>query len=424
MSRELVALLGDQEMARVYRDSRGRLSLEYADDWRTSDEAHPLSLSMPLTMRRHGHRVVSAFLWGLLPDSSLILDRWAKRFHVSLGEPFGLLSYVGADCAGAVRFTRPEQVEAPSEGKLESSWLDEAAIARRLRELSRDVAAWRLDRDASQLTLAGARPKTALLLERGRFGIPSARVATTHILKPAFGDLDGQAENEHFCLLLARLAGLPTASSQVMLFEDQVAIVVERFDRLRGAGAIARVHQEDLAQALGVPPTNKYENEGGPGARAIVDLLRQHSRHPEEDVTTFVLALAYGFMIAATDAHSKNYSLLMGAGGRVRLAPLYAVASALPHRDPHTLELAMRIGGTYRLRDIAGQQWQKLARELGLDPDEVVAGVTGLARALPDLAGEALDRCRKDGLHHSVLKRLVVAIRERSGAWLRATTNT
>jgi serine/threonine-protein kinase HipA len=32
------------------------------------------------------------------------------------------------------------------------------------------------------------------------------------------------------------------------------------------------------------------------------------------------------WLIGSTDAHAKNYSILIGAGGRVRLAPLYEMA--------------------------------------------------------------------------------------------------
>jgi len=38
-------------------------------------------------------------------------------------------------------------------------------------------------------------------------------------------------------------------------------------------------------------------------------------------------------MIAGADAHGKNYALLIGAQARVRLAPLYDVASVLPDPD-------------------------------------------------------------------------------------------
>src|SRR5262249_44271424 len=49
------------------------------------------------------------------------------------------------------------------------------------------------------------------------------------ILKPPTGEFDGHAENEHVCMQLASALGLITASSEVLRFEDQVAIVIERY---------------------------------------------------------------------------------------------------------------------------------------------------------------------------------------------------
>ena len=62
-----------------------------------------------------------------------------------------------------------------------------------------------------------------------------------------------------------------------------------------------------------MPPTRKYENEGGPGARTIIELLRAHSDRRKEDVSTFVDALVFNGLIAGTDAHAKSYSFLIGA---------------------------------------------------------------------------------------------------------------
>src|SRR5207248_10152473 len=140
----------------------------------------------------------------------------------------------------------------------------------------------------------------------------------------------------------------PAAASSVARFGGETAIVVERYDRVRVGREVVRVHQEDMCQALAELPTRKYENEGGPGTRAIVDLLREHSRRGVEDVATFLGGLAFNWLVAGTDAHAKNYSVLIGAGG-VRLAPLYDVASALPYRGVQLqkLALAMKIGGKY-----------------------------------------------------------------------------
>jgi Uncharacterized protein related to capsule biosynthesis enzymes len=84
---------------------------------------------------------------------------------------------------------------------------------------------------------------------------------------------------------------------------------------------------------------------------------------PGEDVQVFVDAVALNWLIGGTDAHAKNYSILIGAAGRVRLAPFYDVASILPYRDfdPMRAKLAMKLGGKYRLRDISARDWEKLA---------------------------------------------------------------
>jgi serine/threonine-protein kinase HipA len=104
----------------------------------------------------------------------------------------------------------------------------------------------------------------------------------------------------------------------------------------------------DMCQALGLHPTRKYESDGGPGVRRIVELLREQSSSPDEDVQSFLDAIAFNWLIAGTDAHAKNYSLLLGQNGVVRLAPLYDLASILPYPavDMSKVKLAMKIGGT------------------------------------------------------------------------------
>jgi len=417
MTDELVTLLGDEPIGRVRRARRGQLSFVYDDHWRAARNAYPLSLSMPLSAREHSHARIESFLWNLLPDNSLVLERWAKRFHVSARSAFGLIAAVGEDCAGAARFVLPERVrDSNSEGEGVVEWLNESEVAERLRALRQDVSAWRSLADAGQFSLAGAQPKTALLFDGRRWGLPSGRIPTTHILKPGVLDLAGHAENEHFCLALARELGIPAALSQVVRFGSELALVVERYDRVTTASGIRRVHQEDACQALGVPPTNKYENEGGPGARSIISLLREHSRAAADDTGVFMDALIYNWLIGGTDAHAKNYSLLIGAQGKVRLAPLYDVASALPYREMsfQKLKLAMRVGGKYRLCDIGWHEWSKLALELKLEPEQLRAAALRLASELTDRAADLLTRSRDQGLDHPILADLVNGLGRRA----------
>lgn len=417
MTSELLVFLGDHEVGRLIRDARGGLAFAYDEGWRRDPNAYPLSVSMPLARREHAGDVVAAYLWGLLPDNDVILDGWAKRFKVSARNPYALLLNVGEDCPGAVRFVTPERREKMARaGRGRVDWLDERAIAERLRALHRDPSAWRAATDSGQFSLSGAQPKTALFFDGERWGVPSGRLPTTHILKPGAPHLDGHAENEHFCLALAGEADLPVASSRIVRFEDQVAIAVTRYDRLREGDAVVRVHQEDCCQALGVLTVNKYESGGGPGAHAIATVLRERSRNAAEDLETFIGALAFNWLIAGTDAHAKNYSVLIGRGGEIRLAPLYDLASFLPYagHGMRKLKLAMKVGGKYRLHEIGAHAWVKLAVELGRDPEEVRTRVARMCAALPDLAESVQRRTAKDGLTHAVLAALTRSIQDRA----------
>ncbi len=423
MTASLLVFLGDDLVGQLTRDAAGVLTFAYEEVWRADANAYPLSVSMPLARREHAGEIVAAYLWGLLPDNEIILEGWARRFKVSARNPFALLAHVGEDCPGAVRFVTPgRHGKLPREGAGEIHWLDHHAIADRLRALHRDVSAWRAATDSGQFSLGGAQPKTALFFDGKRWGVPSGRVPTTHILKPGSPHLDGHAENEHFCLVLAREAGLPVARSRVLRFEDEVAIVLDRYDRLRDGQAVVRVHQEDCCQALGVLPVNKYENAGGPGAKGIATLLRERSRNAQEDLETFIDALVFNWVVAGTDAHAKNYSVLVGRGGGIRLAPLYDIASFLPYATHgiRKLTLAMKIGGKYRLHDIGGHAWHKLALELGRAPEHQRAKIASMCNALPDLAAEVLQRTSADGLLHPGLSELAQKIQERARACARA----
>jgi serine/threonine-protein kinase HipA len=415
---ELVTLLDGQIVGSVRPRTAGHLSFVYEQAWRDAEEAYPLSLSMPLAASEHPHKVVAAFLWGLLPDNEQILERWARKFQVSPRNVFALIGNVGEDCAGAVQFVAPERLASIQNGKADGvDWLTAEDIAERLRLLREDHAVWRLPRDTGQFSLAGAQPKTALLFENERWGIPRGRIPTTHILKPPTGQFTGHAENEHICLALARACGLPVAISQVIRFDDEIAIVVERYDRVRSGNRILRIHQEDICQATGIVPTQKYQNEGGPGIKEIAELLRTHSSARDEDVKTFVYAVGFNWLIAGSDAHAKNYSLLISGGPRVRLAPLYDIASVLPYDDQldvHKVKLSMKVGGTYDLRQIGIRQWQTLAREIRFNAEELITKLRAMAEELPDLITTACARADEEGLGKSVTDRLATELIKRA----------
>jgi serine/threonine-protein kinase HipA len=94
------------------------------------------------------------------------------------------------------------------------------------------------------------------------------------------------------------------------------------------------------------------------------------------------MALGLNWLIGGTDAHAKNFSLLLGSR-RIRLAPLYDVASILPYDefDMRKVKLATKIGGKYLLSEIGLHEWQKFAREIRMDADELVGRLRSRERS-------------------------------------------
>lgn len=413
----LVALLNGVRVGNVYQNDSGTLRFEYLDEWRSADEAYPLSLSMPLTAPDHPHEAISAFLWGLLPDNERTLNAYGKLFGVSAGSAVQLLKHIGADCAGAVQLVSPENADelergSPKRGNV--TWLTETDIAAELKSVRQIGVAGTSRSTIGQFSLAGAQPKIALLEDDGKWGRPSGRIPTNRILKPPSGDFAGFAENEHFCLELAAALQLGAVQSRIARFGDEVAIVVDRFDRAKRGAHYTRIHQEDICQALAVMPNRKYQNEGGPGIREIVALLREASTKPEEDIQRYLQVTALNWVLAATDAHAKNYALLHAAGA-VRLAPFYDMLSYLPYTDAQLrdVKLAMRVGSKYLVRRVGRVQWLALAKQSRLSETTVLENVLTVLERLPAAVEKVSEQALRDGLDEQVITRLRIAISTR-----------
>jgi serine/threonine-protein kinase HipA len=144
-------------------------------------------------------------------------------------------------------------------------------------------------------------------------------------------------------------------------------------------------------------------------------LIRRFSGRVEEDIWRFVDALVFNWLIGGTDAHAKNYSMLIGDGGRARLAPLYDIASILPYGfDLQKIRSAMKIGGEHRVRDIGPRQWRKLAKDLRLDAEALMPRIRDLAHTIPDALADIRRKAEADGLNHPLIERLSRMVVERA----------
>ena len=384
----------------------------YAPSYLRQGRATPLSLSVPLI---GGSHAVGAWLDGLLPDNDELRREWAQDNGAADTRPITLLGTpVGLDCAGAVQFCRPGSEESLGRnGGLEV-------------QTNSDIAAWirqaRHGWHASgrigthgQFSLGGAQAKYALHRHGDSWAVPHGDVPTTHIIKPGMaGHADADAV-EHVCLRAAHLIGLNAAQSELVRFEDERVLVVERFDRAQRGDRVVRVHHEDLCQALGVPPDNKYQADGGPSPSRITELFQRESTDPTLDARQFRDALIFNWAIAAPDAHAKNYSLLLDQGD-VRLAPLYDVISYLPYAtEPWPkIRTAMRIGRDYTLRK-ADQPaaWERTADTLGLDREEMLRRIDEMIRDIPAAVTDAVSDLEVDDRTSAPIRKLKASVTQR-----------
>lgn len=376
----------------------GTAIFRYARSWAQSSHARALSLSLPLTadLEVRGAQVESYFD-NLLPDSPEIRRRLRTQFHTASANAFDLLSAIGRDCVGAVQLL-PPGAEPEGWNRVEAARLTESQVERTLLSVTTPSLLSREEVEEFRISIAGAQEKTALLGMAGAWFRPQGSTPTTHILKLPLGvighfrgDFSDSVENEWLCGCFLREMALPVAESSIATFGEQKALIVKRFDR-RWQGAeektirgrkfrpgrgvwIARLPQEDFCQANGLPPTRKYQADGGPTPASCLALLAG-SEHAERDIETFVLAQLAFWLLAATDGHAKNFSIYHRVGSSYSMTPLYDVLSAWPlighGKNLLPLErakLAMALRGRrshYRLNEIHARHWQALAKEAGV----------------------------------------------------------
>lgn len=421
MAKELVVLVNGDEIGTVRQATNGRLAFEYDDRWLDRIDAHPLSLSMPLAAKRHTHSAIHSYLAGLLPDRHEALEAIAKRHGVSRN-PFALVGAVGEDLAGAVQAVPPARI-ARLKRRRGAALISEERLAKFLEALATNPGATQIDDDAGLFSLAGAQPKKAILWVNGKWREPKGRTPSTHIIKPPMRGLPGQVENEHFCLRLAQECGIPSARSQIVAIGGRPYIVSERYDRRRvlggrllpltqSGGMVVRLHQEDMCQALGVEPANKYQSDKGPGMKTIMALLAGSGR-PDVDRDRFMRACILNFAILGTDAHAKNFSVLIEPGN-YRLAPLYDINSILPYEHKaDSRKLAMSIGGEFRWRHIGRRHWEKAAEGCQYPVELMMTQMRDVLAQAPDHALTVLRQCARSGVKEPVLTRLAEGIAAR-----------
>lgn len=357
----------------VIDQQRGRLRLAYTED---ALDWHPLgmpllSFSLALRRERYTHGVVRPFLDGLLPEGEA-RKTVARKFSVDGDDTYGLIRALGRDCAGALVIQDVDHAPPPPPTTLTAERLNDEEIA----DLVANLQSAPLGAGGRvRISLAGVQEK--LLLTRmpdGAWGRPVDGAPSTHIVKPEIARFPGTVENEAFCMRVAKHLGLAVANVETATIGGRKLIVVERYDRVvHSDGSVERIHQEDMCQAIGALPDNKYEEDGGPSLARIADLL-QATAGPES-VEALLRAVTFNILIGNGDAHAKNFSLLHETSGALRLSPLYDLLSTLFYGDE---QLAMYVDNVHRTNRVTADRIVNEATRWGLSKrraSEVIADI-------------------------------------------------
>lgn len=343
----------------------------YAEGYRSSPGAAALSISLPLQAEPFSPSQTARFFDGLLPEG-FTRRSVAQWMHVDEANYISILHGLGRECLGAIRVTEKEEV-------LDASY--EPVSSEHIRELAAEGTSRSTDLVIrSHLSLTGASGKVGLYYDadQGTWYLPHGTAASTHIVKQSHVRLDGIVTNEQLSLLTAAQCGIAIPHSFIVNTgkgaENEVLFATERYDRvispnasrISGLPRPLRLHQEDFAQAMGIPASGKYEQDGGMYMKRMFDILRRYSADPIADQMKLWDLTVFNYLIGNTDAHIKNFSLLYGADlKRIRLAPAYDIVSTVVY-EQSTRDMAFSIGGAASIDDMDRESFRKAAKEVGL----------------------------------------------------------
>jgi len=347
----------------------------YDRAWTALRGAFPISTAMPFRAARFGPDIFLPWAANLLPENEQ-LRTLGQLLGMARSDVMGLLSTIGGDIAGALSIGQPGRTSSVQWRPLGTP----AEIEAVLDELPNKP--FLAGEEGVSMSLAGAQSKLAVALDgNGRLCIPMNGSPSTHILKPCSPRLPGSVQNEAFCLALARRLRIPTPDVTTGRSGSRTWLLARRYDRSDAGGRWRRLHQEDFCQALGVPPSAKYEgNRTGVAGPTLTDMFAvTRERLPATEILRLLDSVIVNVLCANTDAHAKNYSILIRGNGAA-LAPLYDVMCGEVW-DGVTRNLAQKIAGKSRGDDLDAGDWQQFARDCGLNPKQVVARVAELANA-------------------------------------------
>lgn len=344
----------------------------YSDTYRLDSDSRAISLSLPLDKKTFSPKETQNYFEGLLPEG-FTRRCVAEWMHADEADYLSILAGLGKECLGAVKILDDSSSYNPSEYRK----LSDTEVRNLAKEGATESA--QLVTKA-HLSLTGASGKVGLYYDESekQWYLPIGEAPSTHIVKQSHIRLKKIVANEQLCLLTAKYLGIDIPDSFIINTGDSkdedVLFATKRYDRILenasnqidGFPVPYRLHQEDFAQALGIPAAEKYEKNQNHYLKKLFDLLKNYSSDPINDQLKLWDICVFNYLIGNTDNHIKNLSLIYSADMKsIHLAPAYDIISTMIY-DSSTENMALSINGIYDINQITRKDFEREANLLGL----------------------------------------------------------
>ncbi len=373
---------------------------KYCDKYLSMNERKALSISLPLTETPFSSEKTRNFFEGLLPEgfSRTAVANWIK---VDENDYLTILSSLGRECLGAVKIVEKNANDV--DAKKSTGMGYKILSVPQVKKLAAEGATKSTEiLVKTHLSLTGASGKVGLYYDdkKNKWYLPEGDAPSTHIVKQSHVRLSQIVLNEQLSQLTAKNLGIDVPESFIVNTgegtDGEILFATKRYDRVLDTGRFidkfqlyGRLHQEDFAQAMGIPSSKKYEKENSGYMRRMFDLVRENLSDPIAEGLKLWKLICFNFLIGNTDAHIKNYSLLYSDDmKRITLAPAYDIVCTRAYNL--TNEMSFYIGNEINIDRINRSTFAIASKDAGLSErialkifDEVA---DGFEKALNDAA--------------------------------------
>jgi len=288
-------------------------------------------------------------------------------YHISKNNLFALIQLIGKDTTGALTFNLEYNTFITSFREITISELSHRIKDRK----NVPIEVW----DGNvRLNVAGVQDKLPITIIDGKYGFAQGELASTHILKFESNN-DNLVLNEYLSLQLASIAGLKIPNIQIVNFDSEVVLQVERFDReVISNDKIIRKHIIDGCQALNLNVMHKYERafgkelkdyKEGVSFEKIFTLIEKCSSPiiAKKNIITWIIV---NLCLGNSAAHGKNISFFINKN-KIELTPFYDIVNIEIYDDKYDTDFAMAIDTAFNQNELGSFQIIEFSKDLKIN---------------------------------------------------------